>query len=89
MFIDMNEHIHTGTLVTKLWHMGMVQTTHSYWGDNEPNTYLDGLQPINGIYHSQDLEVMAVAQLLFHEGIGNHHMVLVDILMCSMISQQE
>jgi hypothetical protein len=90
MFINMNKHILTGTLAAKLWPVGMVKTTHCYWGDSEPNTYIDRLQPIDSVYHSQDLKVMVVAQLSFHKGVSNnHHTVLVDISTRSMIGQQE
>jgi hypothetical protein len=45
--------------------------------------------PIDGVYHSPNIKVMAIAQLSFHEGVGNHRTVLVDVPTRSAIEQQE
>ncbi len=41
------------------------------------------------MYHTSDLEIAGVTLLSFHESMGNHHTILVDITTCSAISQQE
>jgi hypothetical protein len=89
LFIDMNEHALTGTLAAKLRGMGLVEATHWYWGDSKPNTFINSSQPIDAVYHTHDLEIVAVAKLSFHEGVGDRRIVVVDISTRSMIGQQE
>ncbi len=89
VFIDMNEHILTGTLAQEFFRLGMVEATHMQWHGEEPHTYIDGSAPFDGVYHSSKLEVMAIAQLSFHEGVGNHCTVLVEVTTRSAIGQQE
>lgn len=75
----MNEHILTGNLARKLLDLDLVEVTHKNWTTHEPNLYIDGIIPIDGVYHSQELEVIAAVQLSFHEGVSDHGTVLVDI----------
>jgi hypothetical protein len=90
LFIDMNKHILTGVLPTALQNLGLVEATHTRWQEgSEPNTYINGSAPIDGAYHSPELEVTAVTQLSFHDGFGDHRTVLVDITTRSVIGQQE
>ncbi len=79
MFIDMNEHVLTETLAQEFFRLGMVEATHTQWHGEEPHIYIDGSAPSDRVYHSPNLEVMAIAQLSFHEGVGNHHTVIVDV----------
>jgi hypothetical protein len=87
--MDMNEHILTGCVACRLLAMGLRKATHSQWGETEPHTYVHGLDPINAVWHSQDLEVISTLQLSFHEGVGDYCSVLVDITMKSAIGKQE
>jgi hypothetical protein len=89
LFMDMNEHILTGHVARQLLAMGLRKATHSQWGEMEPHKYVRGLEPINAVWHSQDLEVVSTLQLSFHEGVGDHCLVLVDITMKSAIGKQE
>jgi hypothetical protein len=89
VFIDMNEHVLTGTLAQEFFRLGMVEATHTQWHGEEPHTYIDGSAPIDGLYHPPNLEVTAIAQLPFHEGVGNHCMVLVDVTTRLAIGQQD
>ncbi len=89
VFIDMNKHVLTGTLAQEFFRLGMVEATHTQWHGEEPHTYIDGSAPIDGVYHSPNLEVTAIAQLSFHEGVSNHCMVLVDVTTRLAIGQQE
>ncbi len=41
------------------------------------------------MYHTPDLEVAGVTLLSFHESMGDHCTILVDITTCSAIGQQE
>jgi hypothetical protein len=42
LFVDMNEHILTGALPRKLMNLGLQEATHTYWGETEPHTYVQG-----------------------------------------------
>jgi hypothetical protein len=89
VFMDINKHILTGRLARRLLAMGLREATHSQWGETKPHTYICGLEPINAVWHSQDLEVTSTLQLSFHEGVGDHRLVLVDITAHSAIGKQE
>jgi hypothetical protein len=90
IFIDMNEHILRGHLAKYMSKMGLTEATHSRWGtDNEPHTYFRGTEPIDGVWHSPSLDVVATLQLSFHEGVGDHRTALVDITTSSAIGKQE
>ncbi len=90
LFIDMNEHVLTGTLPRQLLCLGLHKATHKHWGDTEPHTYVYGdNKPINGIYHMPDLIITALTQLSFHEGVGDHRNILVDISTSSAIGKFE
>jgi hypothetical protein len=87
--MDMNEHILTGCVACRLLAMGLREATHSKWEGMEPHTYVRGLEPINAVWHSQALDLVSTSQLSFHEEVGDHCLVLVDIIMQSAISKQE
>jgi hypothetical protein len=63
LFMDMNEHILTGRVARRLPTMGLHEATHSQWGEMEPHTYVRGLEPMDAVWHSQDLEVVSTRQL--------------------------
>ena len=58
LFIDANSHILKGRLARVLMgRPGLQEATHKAWpGGVEPNTYLWGKIPIDGVYHSTALE---------------------------------
>jgi hypothetical protein len=89
IFMDMNEHALRGSVACCLTAMGLTEATHHHWGDKEPHTYIGGVEPIDGVWHTPDLKVLAVLQLSLHKGVGNHCTVLVDITMYSTIGRQE
>jgi hypothetical protein len=90
IFIDMNEHILRGQLAKYMSKMGLTEATHSRLGKaNEPHTYFRGTEPIDGVWHSPSLDVVATLQLSFHEGVGNHRTALVEIPTSSAIGKQE
>jgi hypothetical protein len=89
LFMDMNEHIISGSLVQKLQQLGLVEASNKVWQDEEPHTFVFGRNPIDGVYHTADLEVAGVTLLSFHESVGNHCTILVDITTRSAIGQQE
>ena len=88
--IDMNKHVLTGTLPWKLLCLGLHEATHEHWEDTKPHTYVYGdNKPIDGIYQMPDLVITALTQLLFHEGVGDHRNILVDISSSSLGSLRE
>jgi hypothetical protein len=87
--MDMNEHILTGHVACHLLAMDLREATHSQWEEREPHTYVRGLEPIDAIWHTQDLDVISTLQLSFHEGVGDHCLVLVNTTMKSAIGKQE
>jgi hypothetical protein len=64
--------------------------THTLWGETEPRTYVHGDgAPIDGVYHTPDIKIMVIMQLLFHEGVGDHHTTILDISTRSAIGKYE
>jgi len=52
-------------------------------------TFIGGVDPIYGVWHTPDLEVSALVQLSFHEGLGDHRTVLVDVTTQFAIGKHE
>jgi hypothetical protein len=89
VFMDMNKHILTSHVARRLLTMSLRKAMHSQWGETEPHTYVRGLELINAVWYSQDLEVISTLQLSFHKGVGDHCLVLVDITAQLAIGKQE
>jgi hypothetical protein len=89
IFIDMNEDLLQGHLANYMLKMGLNKAMHSRWEESEPHTYFTGTKPIDGVWHTPNLEVISTVQLLFHEGVGDHRPVLIDITTGSAIGKQE
>jgi hypothetical protein len=85
----MNEHVLRGRLAKYILKMGLTGVTHHRWGNEEPHTYFRGTKPIDGVWRSQQMEIASTAQLSFHEGVGDHRSVLVNITTDSAIRKQE
>ncbi len=56
----MNEHVLHGPVARRLHSMGLIEATHQNWGIGEPHTFVGGVDPIDGVWHTPDLEVSAV-----------------------------
>jgi hypothetical protein len=89
IFMDMNKHMLTGCITCRLLAMGLQEATHSKWEGMEPHTYVRGSEPIDAVWHLQDLEIVSTLQLSFHKGVGNHCSVLVDITTQSATGKHE
>jgi hypothetical protein len=89
IFIDMNEHILKGHLAWYMLKMGLAEATHQVWRTKEPHTYFQGTEPIDGVWHSHNLNVTLTLQLSFHKGAGDHQSVIVDITTASAIGKQK
>ena len=90
IFIDMNEHILHGVLLKKIFQLGLQEATHTHWDGPEPRTFVygDG-HPIDGVYHTPDLEIASLILLSFHEGVGDHQMVIINVTTSSAIGKFE
>jgi len=87
--MDMNKHVLRGTVARYLHKMGLVEATHQHWGTEEPYTFIDGVDPIDGVWYTPDLEVSVLVQLSFHEGLGDHRTVLVNVTTQSAIGKHD
>ena len=51
--MDSNEHVLNGSLGKSLQDdslgLGLVEISHKAWDGHEPNTYIDGSKPIDGV----------------------------------------
>jgi hypothetical protein len=90
IFIDMNEHILHGMLLRKFVQLGLQEATHTHWEGPEPQTFVygDG-KPIDGVYHTPDLEITSLMQLSFHEGVGDHRTIIINVTTSSAIGKFE
>jgi hypothetical protein len=90
IFIDMNEHILTGHLAKAFQRLGLLEATHLNWKGSKPQTFVFGKgEPINGMYHSPELEITSIMQLSFHKGVGDNKTTLVDVTTRSVIGKPE
>jgi hypothetical protein len=89
LLMDMNEHIISSSLAQDVQQLGLVEATNEVWQDEEPHTFVFGRSPIDRMYHTADLEVAGVTLLSFHKSVGDHRTILVDIITCLVIGQQE
>jgi hypothetical protein len=61
IFIDMNEHILTGHLAKAFQCLRMLEATHLNWKGSESQAFVFGKgEPINGMYHSPELEITSI-----------------------------
>jgi hypothetical protein len=90
LFVDANKHILTGKLPITLAKLGLQEATHTLWGESEPRTYIHGDGAlIDGVFHTPDIEVAVIMQLLFHEGVGYHRTTILYISTRSAIGKHE
>ena len=89
IFMDFNEHVLRGRLPKLLQQAGLSEVSHTRWGGTEPKTFARGSKPIDGIYISQELEVMSIMILPFDESIGDHRTMIIDISTRSAVGQQQ
>ena len=87
----MNEHILEGPLTRHIMGPGLNlrEATHTHWMGDDPNIYIRGSDQIGTVYYSEELEIVTIKQLLFHQGVGDHCMTMVDVSTRSMIGLNE
>ena len=68
--LDMNNNIIKGWLAKRFFEeVGLNKLTHTYWNGEEPHTYINGLDSIDGWYSSDSVECVSVKILSFHDSI--------------------
>ena len=62
---------------------------HGGWGAEEPKTFIDGQQTIDGVWSSTILEIGSFKLLSFGESIGDHRTMIFDVTTRSLIGKFE
>ena len=85
--IDTKEHAPDGFPCRELTakYLNMKETVHDQVAGLAPNTWFRGSDPIDGIWASSDLEVIGVSYLTHRTDLGNHHPVVANITMQSLL----
>ena len=90
--IDLNEHSLRGKISKRLCSddIELKECTHHFWPDQlEPNTHIDGSQPIDGIFATPDIDVTNSLLLSFHESVGDHRTMIVEVTTKSAIGRYQ
>ena len=91
--MDANEHILSGTIGKMLTEeengLDLVELSHKSWREVEPNTYIDGTRPIDGVWASDSLEIGGFKMLSFGESVGDHRTMIFDVSSRSLIGKFE
>lgn len=90
VFIDANEHILNGQ-IHQAWQdesIDLHEISHKSWPPgSEPHTFRYGSQPIDGVFATPDLDVTKFVALPFHESVGDHRSMIIEISTTSAIGQ--
>lgn len=92
LIMDANEHILRSPLACRLHSddIELSDISHHFWETGtEPHTYIDGSQPIDGIFTTPNLDVSNFVALSFHESVGDHRTLIVEILTASFIGKYQ
>jgi len=86
--MDANENVWSGDLAQQLRQEGldMEEAVHSQMpGRAGPKTWFRGTESIDGIWATDDIEVIAASYLPFDAHVGDHRLVIVDFSMKSVL----
>jgi len=93
LFIDANEHVVRGPLARRLQadDISLREIGNTFWPDKsaEPHTHADGSQPIDGIFSTPDIDITNFLALSFHESVGDHRTMIVEITTSSAIGKYQ
>lgn len=92
LFMDANEHIIKGPLSKRLRadDIELHEMGSKYWPRNmEPRTYVDGSIPIDGIFCTPDIDVTNFLALSFHESVGDHRTLIIELSTASVIGRYQ
>ena len=91
--MDANEHILTDSFTSCLTDyvngLDLEEIYHRAWGAEEPNTFIDGQRPIDGVCVSKSLEIGGFKLLSFGENIGDQRTTIFDVTTRSLIGKFE
>jgi len=74
---DINEDIRTEPITSAFWQVGLREITTTQHGNQGPNTYNRGTNPIDGIFiPTQLIQEVTSGYLAFGEGIPSNHQAL-------------
>ena len=87
--MDANEHVLGGALSKLLAQEGihLQEQSHRFWGNERPNTYVDGSDPIGGMWCTPDIEITNMKILPFSESPGDHRTFIFDTSTRSILGE--
>ena len=85
--MDTNDHIMKSSLTAKLAEDGieLEEFSHNFWGEKTPNSHVNGKNPIDAGYKSNNLEVTQLTMLPFISSVGDHMSWIVELTTRSML----
>ena len=88
--MDANEHVLEGPFTSALREeVGLEEISHRAWRGTPPHTFIDGSQPIDGVWASPELDIGGFAILSFGQSVGDHSTLVFDVGTRSIIGRQE
>ena len=78
-----------GPFTISLDNLGLPKVSHKQWVFSEPNTFIDGSIPIDGVCVSKDLELRGLKILPFSESVGDHRTMIFDVTSRSLLGKFE
>jgi len=65
----------------------LVEETHHHWDGDAPHTYVNGSDPIHTVIRLCEIEVTGFLMLPFSESVGDHHTMVLQVTMLSMVGE--
>ncbi|KAL7498396.1 hypothetical protein ACHAWT_006230 [Skeletonema menzelii] len=88
--LDANENIYTkriGQALTDIDGLAMKEVVGEYTGKQLGATHFRGSQPIDGIWATQDIEILNACVMPVGYGMGDHRCFVIDISQSSMVGR--
>ena len=91
VMMDANEHAITGRMCRRLGQDGieLVNTTQAIHGKQPEKTFAKGQRPIDGIWHTPDVEMTHIKWVPFTESPGDHMACIFEFTTLSVMGQNE
>jgi hypothetical protein len=89
--LDANEDIYEGALgkaLTDRDGLDIVEVVSHATGKQLTSTYFRGYKPIDGIWATKALKVVSAAAMPIGFGVGDHRMLVVDVITSSLVGFQ-
>ncbi len=80
--MDANEHVSNGPLRKDLVNddIGLVEATHASTSLPTPLAVIDGSKPIDGVWHTSNIELTNIKVLPSGDSVGDHHSCVLHLL---------